>query len=131
MSQLYQQVSLKRRVLGFTLLEVLVALAILAISSLAVSRQIANSLYQQQHLSLKTTAQLLAENELSVIQLLDDWPSLGLNSREVLLANGEWQVTRQISSTSEPWLRKITITVNINRQVDTPLISLVAYRGRY
>ncbi|WP_101759478.1 type II secretion system minor pseudopilin GspI [Oceanicoccus sp. KOV_DT_Chl] len=125
----------KRQGLGFTLLEVLIALAILAISSLAVIGQSRQSLSQLEQLQLKATAIVLAENQLAVVQIADDWPSLGSSSQSTLLAQRQWRVTTQVSSTSDPWFRKIEVTVTddsvANQSEAAVLAQLIGYRGRY
>lgn len=120
-----------KKIVGFTLLEVLVALAILAISAMAISRQVANGLQLQHQLALKTTAQLIAENEVALVMLAEDWPPLGGSSRDVELANEEWRVKREVISTAEPLLRQITISVVMGERSEDVLMSLVAFRGRH
>ncbi|WP_019530144.1 type II secretion system minor pseudopilin GspI [Dasania marina] len=115
---------------GFTLLEVLVALAIFAISALAISRQIGNGHIQQQQLAYKTSAMLIAENEVAVLMLNEQWPALGRDEKRLQWAGLDWQLKREVTATSEPWLRQITVSVGL---LDTPgdLVNLVSYRGRY
>ena len=117
----------KRR--GFTLLEVLIALAILAISSLAILGQAGQSLSQLQQLQLQTHANAVAENQMSALQIMPDWPSLGMSSQLVTLADQQWQVNTDVTTTSEPWLRKIEITVTYGDQNEAVLTRLIGYRG--
>lgn len=114
---------------GFTLLEVLIALAVLAISSLAILRQTGQSLSQLQQLQLQTHANVAAENQLSALQVMPDWPSLGVRSQIVTLAEQQWQVNTDVTTTSEPWLRKIEVTVTYGDQDEAVLTRLVGYRG--
>ena len=117
---------------GFTLLEVLVALAILAISSIAVIRQTGQSLGQLQQLQQKTVALVIAENRLNAMRISEQWPGTGRQNQSVTFAGQQWQVDTEVSATSEPWLRKIEISVSIdNSRGQTPLVSLTGYRGRY
>ncbi len=120
-----------KRLSGFTLLEVLIALAILAISSLAVISQSGQSLSQLEQLHLKTTAIVVADNQLAVVQAAPDWPGLGSQTITVDLGEQQWQVTTEITQSSDPWLRKIEVTVSEDIQADTPLALLVGYRGRH
>lgn len=115
---------------GFTLLEVLIALAILAISAMAISRQIANGHQQQQQLVEKTTAMLVAENELAGIMLQDSWPPLGTTVVSTQWGGLEWQINRVVESTSEPLLRQITIKVSVDAD-SIERIELIGFRGRY
>jgi general secretion pathway protein I len=116
---------------GFTLLEVLIALAILAISSLAVLTQSGQSLNQIGQLNAKTTAMILAENRLSLIQANPEWPSLGIDKQSLEIAGQQWQVVSNVSVTSEPLLRMLEISVSHVGQENNVLFRLVAYRGQY
>ena len=119
------------KVFGFTLLEVLIALAILAISSLAVISQSGQSLGQLQQLHLKTTAIVVADNQLAVLQATPEWPDIGSQTTLVELDQQQWQVTTEVSQTSDPWLRKIEVVVTQGQDIDAPLALLVGYRGKH
>ena len=115
---------------GFTLLEVLIALAILAISSLAVITQTSQSLSQQQQLQAKTAATIVAENQLVALQVSPRWPALGTQRQSINQDGWEWQVQTRISTTTDPWLRKIEVSVFSNVAGNEVMIAdLIGYRG--
>jgi len=121
---------------GFTLLEVLIALAVLAISSLAIIGQAGQSLTQTRQLQLQATALIVAENQLAAVQIRPEWPSLGVSTNRETLAGAQWQVQTDVSSTTDPWLRKVEVTVVFEDQSGGPrasgeLIRLVGYRGMH
>lgn len=116
---------------GFTLIEVLVALSILAISAMAISRQMSGSVQQQYLLNQKIIAQTIAENSYTEMMLLPQWPNLGQKQQRLEFLEQQWLVRQQISATPEPLLRKITIEVFSEVNSDYALVSLVSYRGRY
>lgn len=120
-----------QRYSGFTLIEVLVALAILAISAMAVSRQMGEGVQQQYLLNQKIIAQSIAENSYAEMMILPQWPNLGQTEQRLEFLEQQWLVRQQISATSEPLLRKITIEVFNEVNGDYALVSLVSYRGRY
>ena len=122
---------MKRRCRAFTLLEVLVALAILAISATAVIRQTGGSLTQLSVLEAKTAAAVLAENQLNLAVLADAFPATGRSTNTVTFNQLQWQVHTEVSATSEPWLRKIEVTVAVEDVDDQPLATLIGYRGKY
>ena len=116
---------------GFTLLEVLIALTILAISALAVMTQTGQSLTQLDQLKLKTVAVLVAENQLTALQIAPSWPAIGRSDNSVSFADLQWQLKTEVSSTSDPWLRKIEVTVSYGDNHEAVLADLIGYRGRY
>lgn len=116
---------------GFTLLEVLIALAILAISATAIIRQTGSSLSQLSALEDKTVAALMAEAEIEKLVASEAFPELGRSTELVSFNATEWQVNIAVTSTSEPWLRKVTVGVSQRANPDYELVTLVSYRGRY
>jgi general secretion pathway protein I len=117
---------------GFTLLEVLIALTILAISSLAVINQTSQSLQQRQRLEQKTIALWVAENQLNALRVVKEWPSTGRRSNSITLLNVNWRVLTEISTTADPLLRKITVNVAIDDgDQERELASLTGFRGRH
>lgn len=117
---------------GFTLLEVLVALAVLAISAVAVIGQTGQSLVQLQQLQQKTLALVVADNRLQLLAVSGHWPNTGVQSQTLSAFDQQWQVTTEVSGTSEPWLRKVEVTVSVDSYGEPQkLASLTGYRGRY
>ncbi|HEB27695.1 MAG TPA: type II secretion system protein GspI, partial [Porticoccus sp.] len=103
--------------------------AILAISSLAVITQSGQSLRQIGQLQAKTVAMIVADNQLSLMQVSPQWPGLGSNTQMVELSGQQWQVHTEVTATSDPWLRKLEVSITYAEQDDTALVRLVAYRG--
>lgn len=120
------------RARGFTLLEVLVALAVLALSAAAILRQTQLQVHQQQQLELKSTAMWIADDELAVINARQQWPEPGRSVRRVSVRGQDWDVATEVQATPEPTLRKIVVSVNF---ADAPegssLLSFTAYRGQF
>jgi len=119
----------KKAVFGFTLLEVLIALSILAIASIAVIRQTGQSLNQLQRLELKTTALHIAENQITNYRIAKSWPSLGRRSDTVTLGAIDWSIRSEITATPDPLLRKIVVEVGLEDQA--PVVAMTAYRGQH
>lgn len=116
---------------AFTLLEVLVALAILAISATAIIGQTSNSLAQLSILEARTVASLLAETEIDKVIASEAFPPVGRSSNQVTFNDQQWDIGIEVSATSEPWLRRITVSVANAGNPDYELASLTTYRGRY
>jgi general secretion pathway protein I len=117
---------------GFTLLEVLIALAILAISAAALLRQTELQVKQQFDLEARTYALWAADDALAMLVAQPQWPPLGRTERQATVGDRSWREVSDVHSTPNPLLRKIEIGVGPSDVAGDPiLVSLTAYRGRY
>lgn len=96
---------------GFTLLEVLVALAILAVALAAVIKTSADSAENLRYLREKTLAQWVASNVLTDIRVRGRWLTTGKEQGKSELAEREWYWTQTVSDTVDDRLREVKITV--------------------
>ena len=118
---------------GFTLLEVLIALAIFALSAAAVLRQTHLEVKQQQALELKSYALWVADDVLALVLAQSQWPPLGRIEQKQDYAGQSWRVTTDVQVTPDPLMRKIEVSVAAAAQDESavPVITLTAYRGQY
>lgn len=100
-----------KRVGGFTLLEVLVALAIFAMVAASVLTATARSLQTASRLEDKTLAMWIADNRLSELQLAQSPVADGRAQGELLFAGRRWQWQSEVRATSEPAMRRVTLWV--------------------
>lgn len=96
---------------GFTLIEVLVALAIFAVVAASVLTASARSLQIASRLEDKTLAMWIADNRLTELQLRETPPGNGRDQGELDYAGRRWEWQSQIEGTSDPALRRITLWV--------------------
>jgi general secretion pathway protein I len=100
-----------RRGRGFTLLEVLVALAIFAVVAASVLSASARSLKTAARLEDKTFASWLADNRLQQLQLADTPPAEGREQGEEAYAGRRWLWQTEVQTTSEPEMLRATVRV--------------------
>jgi general secretion pathway protein I len=101
---------------GFTLLEVLVALAIFALVAASVLKAGSSSLQTASRLEEKTLAMWVADNRLSEMQLSQEPVADGREQGETELAGRRWQWLSEVRNTSEPDMRRITLWVALYEQ---------------
>lgn len=121
-----------RNARGFTLLEVLIALAILAVSAAALLRQTELQVKHQLELEAKTYAMWVADDTMTTLLAQPQWPPLGRSEREATVGDRLWRVISDVQSTPDPAVRKIDIEVGPAGVAGDPvLVSFTGYRGRY
>jgi len=96
---------------GFTLLEVLVALAIIAIAMGALIKGGAANAGNAAYLRDKTVAHWVAMNKAAELQLEAGWPPLGTTQGKVEMANRQWEWTARVVETPEADVRRVDLEV--------------------
>jgi len=114
---------------AFTLIEVLVALAIVAVALAAGMRALAQTADGATTLKLRTLALWVAENRLAEAQLQTPWPSAGTSAGSELQANVQLDWRETVSATPNPAFRRIEIVVTQQDLPDYALARLVGYLG--
>ena len=112
---------------GFTLLEVLVALAVFATSAAALIYSLGESTRAQAYIEHKTLAHWIALNQLSLTRLQAKWPGLGVTSGSEEMTGTEWHWTRTVIKTSDEKLRRVDMEVRLDADDETPLVRLSAF----
>ncbi|HEY7788695.1 MAG TPA: type II secretion system minor pseudopilin GspI [Casimicrobiaceae bacterium] len=114
---------------AFTLIEVLVALAIVAVALAAGMRALAQSADGATSLKLRTLALWVAQNRLAQAQLADPWPSRGITDGGESQAAVQFVWRQTVSDTPNPAFRKIEIVVAEPGVPDYTLAHLSGYLG--
>lgn len=100
---------------GFTLLEVMVALAILSVASAGLITAAGGYLKQSQKVEDKVIAAWVADNWLNELRLADTVPESEQIKAEASMAGREWALTAQVIDTASEHLKRVEIEV---RRVD-------------
>jgi len=101
----------RRTAAGFTLLEVLVALAVLALSMGAVIKATSDYTNNQSYLRDRTMALWVARNVLVQFQVDKEWPKVGERKGTQEMGNREWRWLAVTSQTDEAELRRLDVEV--------------------
>lgn len=100
-----------RRARGFTLVEVLVAVAVLAMALGAVISGMARFSSNAAYLRQKTIAVWVAHNRLTEIALQPTWPDIGKSNGEAEMAGVKWRWKADVKKTDDDNLRRIDLSV--------------------
>jgi general secretion pathway protein I len=117
----------ERNCRGFTLLEVLVALAILAIALASLIKVSANQTLNTEHLRDKSLAHWVAMNQIAELQLTQTWPPVGKTRGTEEMGLREWHWQRIVSTTPDERVRLVQIDVFRLRDDDSPITHLVSF----
>jgi general secretion pathway protein I len=115
---------------GFTLLEVMVALAVLAIAVsslfLGMVQYNRNALYLKE----STVAGWVARNQVAQWQLQAPWPAPTEKRGKEEMANHEWYWRIKVANTEDPGVRRIDVEVRLEEDDEAPLVDYVGYIGK-
>ena len=100
-----------RHAQGFTLLEVMIALAVLALSMGAVIKATSDYTGNESYLRDRTMAMWVARNVLVEFQVGNEWLSVGERKGSREMGNQEWRWLARISQTDESELRRLDVEV--------------------
>jgi len=96
---------------GFTLLEVMVALAIFATAAVALTKLGMQYTQSTVNAVLRTKAQFVAMNEAAMMQINREWMQ-GTSSKQVTSQGETWQVDKSAQATISPNVQRIEIQIS-------------------
>lgn len=112
---------------GLTLLEVLVALAIFAITGSAILKAVGDNLSSVGQLETITIANWVANNQLTKIQLEEPWPIKNNQKGSVEMANRTWFWQQSVVSTNDDDLKSVTISVGLDETFNDTETSVTSF----
>ena len=115
---------------GFTLIEVVVALAIVAIGMLAVFKTIGDSVNNVEALRDRSFAGWIADNRITEIRSSGQMPSVEETAGEVEFGGRRWHWVTKVSQTQVEGLRRIDVSVRRDGDPeDSSLVTLAGFVG--
>ena len=100
---------------GFTLIEVVVALAIFAVAAMALTKVAMQYTQSTANAILRTKGQFVAQNEVAQMEINSEWLE-GSQSKQVTSQGETWQIDKRSESTISPKVQKIEIQVSLYNQ---------------
>ena len=113
---------------GFTLIEVLIALAVLAISIVALIQAGGARAEQVGYLRDRTLATWVAADRIAELRLAAGWPGIGNREGRFEMTGRTWLWQAEISETPEPAVRRVEVVVRLEEDAE-PLARLAGYLG--
>jgi general secretion pathway protein I len=112
---------------AFTLIEMLVALAILAIALAAVQRAVSGSLDNAFELKQRLLASWVADNRLAELRAIRVLPPSGETRGEEVQAGITFHWQAQVSTTPNPFVERVEIRVTASADSQHALATQVGY----
>ncbi len=103
---------------GFTLIEVLVALVVVALGMMAVHTTLNRYAAASAYLEEQTLASWIATNKLTELSVAPTWPSLGDYDEDVEFADRDWVCEIEVLETPVPNLRRVDVSVKLASDPD-------------
>lgn len=116
----------RHSVRGFTLIEVLIAMAILSVALAAANRASLFSISQSVDLKQRILAEMVAQNRLALHAANDDWLS-GTFSGYAQQADTQFLWKEEMTKTPNPALMKVVVTVSLAADRDHQLRRIVGF----
>lgn len=112
---------------GFTLVEVLIALAIFAVALAAVARVSAMSAKSTLLERERMLANWAAQNHLDELRARRAWPPLGDREQKVELGGFRMVLTESVESTTDAAFRRVSVRVSTEGNTEYKLARLTGY----
>lgn len=112
---------------GFTLLEVLVALAVIAIALGAAVRLSGAMIDTSYSLKQRTVARWIAENRLNLLLATNNFPTIGSKDGAESMAGMQFHWQEDVSNTPNQYFRRVELRVYSEDDRDFALAILAGY----
>lgn len=100
-----------RRARGFTLIEMLAAVAVLATAMAAILSGMARYADNAGHMRERSIAVWVAHNRLTELDLQRSWPDVGKSDGEMEMAGVTWKWELEVQKTQDDKLRRVDVWV--------------------
>ena len=115
-----------RPFMGFTLIELMVALAVLAIGMTAVLHSTSQAGHAGIFLKQKTIAHWVASNQAAELSINREWLEPGVTTGTETMARQTWNWEAEVQNTEVPELRLVTIRVSLDGEEKASLITFLS-----
>lgn len=116
---------------GFTLIECLVALLIIAIVLASATRAIGVSVDDVHDNYVREAGMWVADNQISQYYLDKVYPDMGAKKNTVQMAGIDFIISIDVSATGNPYFRKLMISVSEKSKPDYIVYSTATFISQY
>ena len=125
-------------VTGFTLIEVVIALAIIAIGMAAVMTAVTTNIANAAGLKERTIAHWVAMNKIAEYQIEESWPTSRRSNDSAEMAGSQWYIHTLVSDLKMSGLKEfgivdtskykqVDVQVRLDENSEYPIVTLTSY----
>jgi len=116
---------------GFTLLEVMVALFVIAVALGGAIKVMGNAAYNSNRLVNKTFANWVALNQMAELRLKGEWPKIGETDGNQEMSDRQWKWTQKTIKTDDENIKRIEVSVWAEADdSDEPYVTVVGFLAK-
>ncbi len=130
-SEYFLVMKMKKINAGFTLLEVMVALFIVAVALGGAIKVMGGAAQNSTRLTSKTFAQWVALNKLTELKIKGEWPKIGEDKGTEEMAGHEWSWVQVTIKTEDDNIKRIEMSVwNATDEDVDPFVTVVGFLAK-
>jgi general secretion pathway protein I len=122
--------SIKALSLGFTLIEVMLAMAIFSIAGIALLSAADSNFKNLSHLENKVLANWVASNQLVAVTLDSTWPPKNNKKGKVEMAGQEWFWLQKVIKTENKNMRSVVIEIRNKEDQKLAISSMITFLSK-
>ena len=119
-----------KKTLGFTLIEVMLAMAVFSIAGVALLSAATNNARNISYLEDKMFANWVASNQLVATHLVETWPPKNNLKGEVELGGRAWFWQQKVVKTTDKNMRQIVMEIRLKESDELAIGSITTYVSR-
>ena len=112
---------------GFTLIEILVAMTIIAVGVSALVASAAASTSRADYLREREFGRWAASNALAELQSVPAWPDVGTTNEEVEMGQFTWYVRTITQRVADEDLRRVDVQVRLDEDADNYIYTVAGF----
>ncbi len=122
---------MKNKNTGFTLLEVMVALFVVAIALGGAIKVMTNAAQISSRLTNKTFAQWVGLNQVAKLRITNEWPKFGESKGKDEMAGQKWEWVQNTIKTEDDNIKRVEISVHLVDDSDpSPFATVVGFLSK-
>jgi len=112
---------------GFTLIEILVAMTIIAVGVSALVASAGASTWRADYLREREFGRWVASNTLTELQSVPSWPDIGTTNKEVEMGRFIWYVRTTTQRVADEDLRRVDVQVRLEEDAENYVYTVAGF----